>query len=78
MKELVSILENRRFEVIIDTLSNQVKVLDKLCSCILLSTATSDIHSIRMCEVFAELLDQRCILDSDFNQQLTLENDECQ
>lgn len=78
MKELVSILENRRFEVILDTLSNQVKVLDKFCSCILLSTATSVLHSIRMCEVFAELLDQRCILDSDFNQQLTLENDECQ
>jgi len=75
MKELTSILENDRFEVFVSNLSNQLTLFDKYCSCVLLS-AEHTAKSERLYQVFAELLDQRCEVDSTFAERFTKENDD--
>ena len=68
MKELVSILENRRFEVYRSNVASQITLFDKYCSCILLSDADNP-KTQRLYKVFAELLDQRCEVDSTIKRR---------
>lgn len=75
MKELTSCFENERFEVFVNNVSNQVALFDKLCSCVLLITENHP-KARRLYAVIAELLDQRCRLDSAFAERFTKDNDE--
>lgn len=75
MKEVTSILENDRFEVFVHHLSKTLTLFDKHCSCVLLNTEDTN-NNRRLYQVFAELLDDRCRLDTAFAESLTKANDD--